>query len=1326
LYKRDTGIDGLYLGFPFLLMQESQASRATRIAPILLWPVRLQPEVGSRGRITVSFDRDRDEVRLNPAFEGLLGIDAAGRWKSVVNELLGRATLTSRDVVEALSELAHVESTNLRSIPGKDIKVRRGEDQIVSAGALFHLAFQGQAVMEDIRLLRSVPPAGTSLEVSLRLKERPPRETIPHARELDRYLTAPSDPSQEQAVLEARSNPGLLIEGPPGTGKSQTIVNMVGDAIGRRKTLLIICQKQPALEVVHKRLVAEGLGGRIAMVTDVNKDRQPVIRAIREQAEAALLSSDASRGWRQQREQTAARIEAIEKDLDDHHAAMARADSITGLSYRQILSELIEFDEGPKAPVAVSAVRRVVANLNVSEVAAIAEACGPLARHWLPANFENSPLSDLKQFGFEPASLEDFAMDWKAFAKAERARSDLASRTPQAFQIDDPAPYQRWAQSHANRILDLDSVERERLAAWIPLLRPRTSPAPAVGLLRDLNELADELRTLVGVATDFASAAVAVSMSAADLAHWKTLTDQLRKRPTLLSYLSVSRWLNSNRLKKYMASHSLLDVEKFGIALSQEQRLRPLRVRLLAVSEELKAARTGVAEMPATSLLSLSEELAGQLSHALQTAINLGEHPKANFAFEAVQRGTREEVVAFFKRIEQGYTRLTAAKASTAALKVLEQWFEQDWVTERASAIDHDASNLDAISAIETHAESLPAFQAFRARAAHLSPQVMATLRTLRGAEKLLSKLQKADLDSEVRRIVGRESRLAWKARLESELPSLLFSADELQAKVRGLATADREMRSLNRRLLVEGIDKKALASRGKWEDVTRLTGARARRLREFLEQSVELGLMALRPVWLMNPDVASRLLPRKAGLFDAVIYDEASQMPIEYALPTLYRSKDMIVSGDEKQMPPTAFFTSRVENDEAEIFEGEVLDDNASEEEREEFAEIWNRREIKDCPDLLQLAKVVLPTTTLKVHYRSVYRELIQFSNASFYANDLSVPARHPDEEIRRIRPIELVRANGEYIAQTNEIEATKVADILASLWRGARASRKSVGVVTFNRKQADLIDIVLETRAERDLQFREALAQERDRVEDGEDMGFFVKNVENVQGDERDVIIFSSTFGPNNAGVFRRSFGVLGQTGGERRLNVAVTRAREKVVLVTSLPIPRISNFLETHRQASKPLDFLQAYFEYARAVSGGELEYARELLGRLVTDRRQYSRAQFAEPDYFSSSVSKFITDSGWTPVAVESGGAFALDFAIMDPRTGLFGIGIECDAPSHTLLSRARARDIWRPSVLGRSIPSLHRVSAKAWQEDPHREKQHLKQAIERALNGAAHQ
>ena len=234
------------------------------------------------------------------------------------------------------------------------------------------------------------------------------------------------------------------------------------------------------------------------------------------------------------------------------------------------------------------------------------------------------------------------------------------------------------------------------------------------------------------------------------------------------------------------------------------------------------------------------------------------------------------------------------------------------------------------------------------------------------------------------------------------------------------------------------------------------------------------MGLLHLRPVWLTIPDVASGLLPLKPGLFDVVIFDEASQMPVEHALPALYRGKRVIVSGDEKQMPPSSFFLSRIESDEDELLDGDEPDKSATEGERSEFVDAWNRREIKDCTDLLALGRAVLPSTMLEIHYRSQYRELIAFSNAAYYNGKLNIPVQHPDNKVKQARPIQMLRVNGIYAAQTNQVEADKVVDVLAGLWaKKSTGDRPSIGVVTFNRKQADLIEDLVEARAERDRRF-------------------------------------------------------------------------------------------------------------------------------------------------------------------------------------------------------------------------------------------------------------
>ena len=1320
LYRRDTGIDGLYLGFPFLVMQEAKSSTKPRIAPVLLWPIRLVPEVGSRGRVTLAFDRDREEVRLNPAFETLLGLDASREWQEAADEVLGRSSVTAAEVVEAFRHLGAVEHRELRALPSKDLTVPRGEMRVVPSAALFHLGFLGQAVMEDLRQLKARPPEGSSLETAFRTGADVVRAEPDRVPERERYFTADSDPSQEAAVLEARSGRGLLVEGPPGTGKSQTIVNMVADAIGTGRSLLVVCQKQAALEVVHKRLDAAGLGERTIVVNDVNRDREPVLRAVREQLEELRARPGGPSGWRQQREQTAARIEALERDLDGHHAALHAFDEGTGLSYRIIVGDLVGLRRAGPTP-ALPSLRTTLADLDPGSLTVLLETCAPVARLWLPARWEDSPLAETRPFGTDDGSIETFGRDLQDFASVEGERDAVVARTPDAFAIEDPGPYRAWSSDHAPALRRIDDLGRERLARWLGLLagasdREAGTTAPQV----ELAELGRVLLTLPADEAPGDAVEVARSLDDADLGDWTALSDDLLRRPGFLERLSPRRWMAHWKRRTFMREAGLDDPSALGDALHREMRLRPLRERLVAITSGVGEPAGHLEAMRIPDLVIEARSTLSALAKAEALVARLEGYPEPDTAMAMARTATRQAVDDLVEGIDQGLARHAARTTSRAALGRLGAWMSDDWVSACTDAVAADASTKMRVEPVLGELPHVAAYQRFRARVPALGDRAMAVFGELARLRDELGRLPEEELEPVVRRILAIEARLAWKSRLQSSDPALLLEAAELEAKARALGQADREMRSLNRRLLVEGLEMSDVAPMRDWEDITRLRGVRARRLREFVDLGADLGLMRLRPVWLVNPDVASRLLPLRKALFDTVIFDEASQMPVEYALPTLYRSARMVVSGDEKQMPPTAFFNTRIESDEAEVYDGRV-DEGLDDAGRNAVEETWNRREIKDCPDLLQLAKTVLPSTTLQIHYRSKYRELIQFSNASFYVNRLSVPARHPADEIRRKRPIEVVRVDGVYADQVNPDEAERVADILAAIWAEDGAP-PTVGVVTFNRKQADLIDEVLEARAEEDAAFRVALTRERDRVEGGEDMGFFVKNVENVQGDERDVVVFSSTFGRNEQGTFRRYFGVLGLTGGERRLNVAVTRARNKVVLVTSMPIPQISDLLSTRRQASSPRDFLQAYFEYARMLSDGDLEAADALLARLSPEPRSRASSHSFEDgaDGFEGAVAEEIRAMGWEPTRVVDEGAFGLDFAIEDPRTGLYGIGIECDAPRHPLLANARARELWRPEVLRRSIPVIHRVSTHRWFGEPERERELLHAAVSQAM------
>ena len=1330
LYRRDTGIDGLYLGFPFLLMKDARGNTRTRIAPVLLWPLRITPQVGNRGHVTMGFgrshegDRDPEQVILNPAFEGLMGIEGAFPWQEAANDLLTRASISVADAMDAFGTLAASRGATLAPLPGKEVEVLPLRPELAPSAVLFHLAFMGQAVVKDLDHLRQRPPEGTGLETALRLGGATPEEKPSAApKEAERYFTAPSDPSQERAVMEARSAPGLVVEGPPGTGKSQTIVNMVADSIGRGKSLLVICQKQAALDVVRKRLEREKIADRIVMLTDINRDREPVVRAVREQVQALhMRPAGGVPAWKRERGQLAARIESLEGELDRHHAALHRPDERTGLTYRTLLGELIALGTGRPRPLSLPNLRSLLSDLRPSEIATIEESCAPLAKFWLPAKYEDSALSALRTFSADRGSLDIFIMTFKELVDAEIVRGTVNEETPDAFRIDDPVPTQSWLTQYGEEFRSLPPQLCSNLARWLTLFRPSGVKTRGSSILSDLQDARAGLSALEASAHELPASSKLQALHDAEFAAAAVLASSATRPIAGLRRLSPARWIARRKLRKLLTTLGLSDdspaMAEFAAAARLESAVRPLRALIENASRAL-FGKVADRSAPPARMATLAKDIHNLFANVQRLVEAIDECPQNAELERAVETGTSEAIGTFLERVSRSLRRFDARKVSSVALDAAAPYFEEPWVSARRNCIESEKSNAVALSAIVNAIPTLASYQDFRIRASRLGKVEFAVLRMFRGKEADLEVHNADDLDACMRHTIASEARFAWKLRMEAVAPEVLLGTDALQKKVDALAKADEAIRACNRDLLTDGIDPAKVASQREWEDVTRLRGPRALRLREFIDKATGLGLMALRPVWLMTPDVASRVLLPKAGMFDTVIYDEASQMPVEYALPTLFRSKVVVVSGDDKQMPPTSFFSSKVENDEATLFDGEEPEDDASEEERDTYVETWNRREIKDCPDLLHLARVVLPTKTLQIHYRSTYRELIAFSNASFYGNRLSVPVRHPDEVVRKVKPIEVVRSDGLYQNQSNIKEAADVVGYLAEMWK--KPSPPSVGVVTFNRKQADLIEEAIEEEAERNQNFRDVLMAERERTQDGEDMSFFVKNVENVQGDERDVVVFSTTFGRNGQGTFRRNFGVLGQAGGERRLNVAVTRARGKVVLMTSMPVEFISEIHSHRGPPARPRDFLQAYMQYACAVSDGAAESGRALLGRLVTERATERDDRRPERDGFSDAVEEFLRSQGWQPADANDGGAFGLDFAIENPRTGLYAIGIECDAPRHRILETARAREVWRPSVLRHAVPSVHRVSSHAWMHAGDAERARLKAAVTEALS-----
>ncbi|WP_050027680.1 AAA domain-containing protein [Verrucomicrobium sp. BvORR034] len=1340
-YRRDTGINPLYLGFPFIVLRDARASESAkpRIAPVLLWPVRLDMPAGQRSTVKLGFDEER-EIRPNPALEGLLG-PAFPSWRDMLNDLRARDHLDLQAVLDAFSPLATLppameSGPDLCPLPPATVTGTPGAIQLHAAAVLFHCDFSGQTIAQDIdQISKGIPLQGTALETAIRAGDATdapePPSTLPA--ELDRYFTAASDPSQQSAVFRTRHGPGLLVQGPPGTGKSQTIVNIVSDAIGRGERVLIVCQKQAALEVVRKRLDTEGLGGRLFYLKDTTSDRRPTLQDLRGQLEQPAHSPHDNARLQREREGLARHIDSLERELTSAHLALHEgpADRPGHLSYREVLDELLQL-ESERSPITshpgVGALFRELDHAGAWQM--IAE-MAPLTPLWLRAQYEQSPLHDLSYFSTNESTLVEFRQAFEAFQQAERHRHALLRQHDHFFSLDSPEQLKSWLAEHEAALRALPAPVVRHLSQWAAHLAKGGTDASSSAnqLVPWLEGLSQKLAVLTRWTLDARLYARLAERGDAPLRQLSRDAARLAAPASFWEKLNPTRFFARNKLHRWLTQAGVgpdnVDLTTLHQAAELENELRQDRPMLTQWLEVLGLIEPGSAT-PLPVMQRQIRPLIEQMQLVLAAARRVQSCPVQLAASTLLQGGDPALCASVLDACHASLSLWPADCESKLRLDQLRPWFTPGWISTRLEEIDTHAPGSVPLEPLAAAFPTLPEFQTFRARAQSLSPVAFAVYAKLREKEATWSALPSSRLPDQVTATLQREALLEWKRLLEESHPSLLIESDEFEEKVRLLGQKDQEFREANRHLLSRCAADAPLSPRSHWDDVVMFTGPRARRLREVVERGEPLGLLHLRPVWMMNPEMVSRLFPLRPGLFDVVIFDEASQLPVESALPALFRARRMVVSGDEKQMPPSRFFGSHLESDEEEDADSWLAADDAGldELERERLAQAAGRREVKDCPDLLTLAQNLLPTATLEIHYRSRYRQLIDFSNAAFYANRLSVPARHPDSEILRARPMEVDRVEGEYFDQTNEDEAARVVFRLQEIWRQPAEQRPSIGVVTFNLKQAELIEQEMEDLAEQDEAFRTAWIEELSRTQNGEDMGFFVKNLENVQGDERDWIIFSTTFSRDHRGIFRRNFGVLGQHGGERRLNVAVTRAREKVLLITSMPVGEVSTWSGQggRRPPSTPRDFLQGWLAYAERLHAGEFEQSRQLLhavnGQHASHFPQHQRR--AAASRFVEEVGAFIRQLGHEPVPAQ-GDAFGLDFAITHPTTGQFGLGIECDSHHHPVLASARARELWRPSVLRSSIPHLHRVNSRRWYHDRPSEQQRLRTAIQRALS-----
>lgn len=437
--------------------------------------------------------------------------------------------------------------------------------------------------------------------------------------------------------------------------------------------------------------------------------------------------------------------------------------------------------------------------------------------------------------------------------------------------------------------------------------------------------------------------------------------------------------------------------------------------------------------------------------------------------------------------------------------------------------------------------------------------------------------------------------------------------------------------------------------------------------------------LLTLKPCLMMSPLSVSLFLEADTYKFDIVIFDEASQVCTENAIGAISRAKQVVIAGDSKQLPPTNFFqAATTESDFDTLSDDDDFDD-------------------ADAYESILDEASMLPERTLRWHYRSRHESLIAFSNAKIYRNNLITFPSY----------IETVDNSGvEYIyvpdgcydrggKKGNVVEANKVADLVFKHFK--EQPGRSLGVIAFGEAQQQAIETVIRERRIRNQGFEQFFDEDREEA-------FFVKNLENVQGDERDTIIFSIGYAKDATGVFRMNFGPLSKTGGERRLNVAITRAKYNVKLVGSI----MPTDINVDKITSEGPKLLRSYIDFA-------------LNGYQVLEREIVESDIVEHDSPFEEAVYNFLDRKGYKVVTQVGCSGYKIDMAVKHPTvSGIYVLGVECDGAAYHSARTARERDRLRQDVLENMGWKIYRIWSTDWIKDPVTEGAKLIEAIENAI------
>jgi len=1248
----ETGANLLYMALGQLKWFESGPSQVPRFAPLILLPAELRRRATGSGYVydvRLSEEPLRPNVTLLEKLRTEFGIDTAGLDNLPEDERGLDVPLILRNFREAIRDTARwevEESAHLGLFSFNKFLMWRDLQENL------------EGLQENRLVNHLVETPGETFDPAPFPQPEELDDTVPPG---EMFCTRDADSSQLAAIRAAAQGRSFVLEGPPGTGKSQTIANIVADAIGHGRRVLFVAEKMAALSVVSNRLKEDGLGPFCLELHSAKASKKEVLRQLEEALEAGRTATPPD--WSALCDELGITRNALNTYVRELHRPRASGESL----YR-VLGRMALLGDGPRVEPPAQDLPGVTSEqlarwrTRIEALREHAEAVDPPHEHPLRGIGRSAwdftlPNQATAAIAAGASAIEQLA------ARASTYLTDMGLRdvTGADFSRDG---VQTLAVA-ANQLLTCPSPHRR-------LLIGREAPA----LIADMRALIEQ-----GRQRDAARAALLEQYRPEffDLEHLIHLDRVTWALGLWAPFRLIAGWRIRGRLRPYCQGR-VPELTTLRGDLERTHQVRQVSSTLAAATEagqvfgrrwkdgeadwdELVRQLDWAAEFHKAAAMLRREPGGDNVVEALATVASDPERVKAI-------AGDARSLVKAFNEWQRAWKALKELLL-TNAKEAFGEGLTKAWLGCAAGVLQRWAGALDELN-------DWCAWRRARDEAVEA------------GLDKLISAFETGSLvRADVRDAFERGFGEPWFNAVANTVDAVRrFNASGHAKTIERFRAIDRALIERTRYAVTSRIAETApagaaeVSGRSEMGILRRELEKKSRHLptRRLIEAVPNL-LPRLKPCFLMSPLSVAQYLDSRLPPFDLVVFDEASQIPVWDAIGAVARGAEVVVVGDSKQLPPTNFFNTLDGEDETEI-ENEDIDDMES--------------ILKECN------ASGVPALRLKWHYRSRHESLIAFSNHHYYNNSLhTFPS--PEDRSETLGVTFRHVADGLYDrggSRTNRVEAEAVvAEIVRRLQTGDEAG--SIGVVTFNQSQQSLIEDLLDER-------RRALPEIEPFFTDEVREPVFVKNLENVQGDERDTIIFSVGYGPDQAGRHSMNFGPLNKEGGERRLNVAVTRARERLIVFSSMR----SDDIDLTRTRALGVKHFKTFLDYAdrgpRAIAE-QVDHGPE---------REFDSG-------FERAVWKALTERGWKVDTQVGCAGYRVDLAVRDPdRPGRYLLGIECDGTAYHSAKTARDRDRLRQSVLEGLGWRIARIWSTDWWINAERCLGGVERIIEETKDGGA--